>query len=300
MSTLADIFPKSLTAKSINLEKENLEKLNRLLPPALSILLIIACSYILSQITWSLIPGEDNQTTSPNRLIAQNKPQTQNYRHISDAHLFGNFLQSSAPVVKADAPDTRLNLTLKGVLAATPMEFAAAIISMGKNGKEDVYSVGDKVSSASVIEIHPDRVILERGGKMETLRMPKDFTDNLIKSTRASRTNRSSNALTPGAMLSDIRKQILKNPTSFGKFAIPVPYKENGKLRGYRLQPQGDSALFEAVGLSPNDVLIAINGVELNNPAKGLKALRSLQKAKQVDLTVLRNGAEIPLHFEIP
>ena len=300
MNTLADLFPKSLTAKSFNLEKENLEKLNRLLPPALSILLIIVCSYILSQITWSLIPGEDSLATSPNTLVAQNKPQTQNFNHISDAHLFGNFQQSSTPVVKADAPDTRLNLTLKGLLAATPMEHAAAIISMGKNGKEDVYSVGDKVSSASVVEIHVDRVILQRGGKMETLRMPTDSVNDFIKSGPASRSNTSSRASTPGAMLSDIRKQILKNPTSFGKFAIPVPYKENGKLRGYRLKPQGDSSLFEAVGLSPNDVLIAINGVELNNPAKGLKALRSLQKAKQVDITVLRNGAEMPLHFEIP
>lgn len=297
MSTLADKLPKSLDAKSINLDK-----INRILPPALTILLIIACAYTLSQITWALIPGDDSQLSSPTAGLkgASTRQQEKNYRHISDAHLFGLYQQTSAPAIKADAPDTRLNLTLKGVLAAMPMKNATAIISMGKNGKEDIYSIGDKVSSASVIEIHADRVILQRGGKMETLRLPKDSNGSFIQSSPGKNRSRASRPKTPGAMLSDVRKQILKNPTSFGKYAIPVPYNENGKLRGYRLQPQGDSTLFEAVGLSPDDVLIAINGVELNNPAKGLKALRSLQKAKQVDLTVLRNGVEMPLHFEIP
>jgi len=298
MNTLADKLPKSLDAQSINLNK-----INRIMPPILTILLIIACAYTLSQITWALIPGEDNLNASPSTGL-QNTPakQSRSYQHISDAHLFGTFKQSTASVVKTEAPDTRLNLTLKGVLSATPMELATAIISLGKNGKEDIYSVGDKVSSASVVEIHADRVILKRGGKMETLRLPKDSDDSFIKSSPTASQNRSdaSRPTSPGAVLSDIRKQILKNPTSFGKYAIPVPYNENGKLRGYRLQPQGDSTLFESVGLNPDDVLIAINGVELNNPAKGLKALRSLQKAKQVDLTILRNGTEMPLHFEIP
>jgi len=298
MNTLADKLPKSLDAQSINLNK-----INRIMPPILTILLIIVCAYTLSQITWALIPGEDNLNASPTTGL-QNTPtkQSRSYQHISDAHLFGTFKQNTASVVKTEAPDTRLNLTLKGVLSATPMELATAIISLGKNGKEDIYSVGDKVSSASVVEIHADRVILNRGGKMETLRLPKDSDDSFIKSSPTASRNRSgaSRSESPGAVLSDIRKQILKNPTSFGKYAIPVPYNENGKLRGYRLQPQGDSTLFDSVGLNPDDVLIAINGVELNNPAKGLKALRSLQKAKQVDLTILRNGTEMPLHFEIP
>jgi type II secretory pathway component PulC len=40
--------------------------------------------------------------------------------------------------------------------------------------------------------------------------------------------------------------------------------------------------------------------VELNDPTKGIKALRSLQRAKSIDAKVLRNGVEVPMHFEIP
>ena len=69
---------------------------------------------------------------------------------------------------------------------------------------------------------------------------------------------------------------------------------------GYRLQPQGDRALFDSVGLQSNDVILAVNGIKLKDPAKGLKALRALQRAKSIDLTILRNGSELPLHFDIP
>jgi len=293
MNTLADKLPKSL-----NLNDANLAKLNRVLPPLFTVILIIVCSYTLAQITWSLIPGEE--TTVPGQFQAKKGAilAPKNYSEITNAHLFGTFQQDASNTKQTVAPETRLNLVLKGVLATTPMEYGSAIISKGKNGKEDTYAPGDKISSATVKEIYADRVILERAGKLETLRMPKDNSDSLIKSSPRSRST--AKASTPGAILSDIRSQILKNPTSFGKYAIPIPYNENGRLRGYRLQPQGDRSLFDKVGLDPSDVIVAVNGVELNNPTKGLKALRALQRAKSIDLTVLRNGAELPLHFDVP
>lgn len=296
MNPLAEKLQKSLIT-----DKSSLIKLNQVLPPVVLILLIIACSYLLSQITWSLIPGDESTSMAPVNTQSQYRPkqQTNNYNQISDAHLFGAFQQDTSQPIKTDAPDTRLNLVLKGVLAATPMKLASVIISIGKNGNEDIYSVGDKVSSATVKEIHADRVILQRSGRFETLRMPKEFDDSMIKSSSRSG-GKSSTRSSAGAVLSDVRKQIIKNPTSFTKFATPVPVKENGKLRGYKLRPNGNRALFDQVGLDPNDVIIAINGVELNNPGKSMKAIRKLQSAKELDITVLRNGAEVPLHFAIP
>lgn len=299
MKTLADNLPKALHANS-----PQMVRLNRLLPPIVTLLLIIACAYLLAQMSWALIPGEPSKTPpSPTRTTNINTNTVTDYSHIVNAHLFGTYNQAATNIVKKDAPETRLNLVLKGVLAVTPMKLASAIIAMGKNGKEDIYGIGDKVSSATVKEIYADRVILERSGQLETLRMPKDSSDNLIISTAPAADDSEDGQIdrsSAGSALADIRKNILKNPTSFGKYAIPVPYKENGQLRGYRLQPQGDNTLFETVGLDPSDVILSINGVELNNPTMGLKALRSLQSAKQINLTVLRNGAELPLQFDIP
>lgn len=286
-------------------ESIDLKRINKYLPTGINIFLLLACSYTLAQLTWLLVPSDDNGSVMPvhqsiKARSTQQSAMQQKIQAIPDAHLFGEYQQKSVSPVKKDAPETKLNLVLKGVLAAQPMTKASAIIAKGKNGKEDIYGIGDRVSSAKIKEIHADRVILERSGRFETLRLPKDFSNNtLIKSASGQNISRQSED-TPGSVLGNIRSKILKNPTSFGEYAIPVPYNENGKLKGYRLQPQGNTALFDQVGLNPNDVVIAINGVQLNDPAKGLKALRELQKAKQVDITVLRNGSEIPLHFEIP
>lgn len=298
---------KTLAAKlPLHLTPETLARANRFLPVLLTLLLVIGCSYLLSKITWALIP--DNTSTlpvqNPRVDTANAQQQRTDYSHISQAHLFGIYQQSTASPQTQDAPDTRLNLVLKGVLSADPMSKASVIISLGKNGKEDMYSIGDQVASATLKEIYADRVILQRSGQLETLRMPEEFNDDFITSSPANdlpdQDNTQIDTSTPGAALSDIREEILKNPTSFGKYAIPVPFKENGRIVGYRLTPQGDSTLFDVVGLDPNDVIVAVNGVQLDDPAEGLKALRELQSASQVNITVLRNGAEIPLQFDIP
>jgi general secretion pathway protein C len=294
----------------------DIQKLNRYLPSIFNVVLIIACSYTLAQITWLLIPVDETSQAPVTQNLSkasgrQKSAQQQKIQQISNAHLFGQYQAVVTKVTKTDAPETRLNLILKGVLASVPMTNASAIIALGKRGKEDIFGIGDKVSSATVREIHADHVILERAGKLETLRLPKD-KDDLIKSAPSSRPNlysksspkRPSSRIlpesTPSQVLSDIRKKIMKNPTSFGQYAIPIPYNENGKLRGYRLKPQADRALFDQVGLQPNDVIVDINGISLNNPANGLKALGALQRAKRFEISVLRNGSVIPLSFEMP
>ena len=299
MKTLATKLPLHLTP-------ETLARANRFVPVLITLLLVVGCSYLLSQITWALIPDDNSALPMQSQRAQPTTAQQQrtDYSHISQAHLFGIYQQSAATPQAQDAPETRLNLVLKGVLAAEPMSKASVIISLGKNGKEDIYSIGDQVASATLKEIYADRVILQRSGQLETLRMPDEYNDDFITSSPSSQLldegDTQIDTSSPGAALSDIRQEILKNPTSFGKYAIPVPYKQNGRIIGYRLRPQGDRTLFDVVGLDPNDVIVAVNGVQLDDPAEGLKALRELQSASQVNITVLRNGAEMPLQFDIP
>lgn len=270
-------------------------------------MIILACAYSLSTLTWMLVPADHTSRQTPsikgmqNQVSSQQSELQRKIQQIPQSHLFGNYESEAieAPV-QTDAPETRLNLMLKGLLAATPMQKASAIIALGKGGNEDIYGIGDRVSSATVKEIYADRVILENNGRFETLTLPKEFADTGPEAVRLKRGPTAGNLDTPGGVLGDIRSKILKNPTSFGDYAIPIPYNENGKLKGYRLQPQGDRSLFDKVGLDPKDVIVELNGIKLNNPNRSLKALRKLQNAKSMDITVLRNGAELPLHFEIP
>jgi len=77
-----------------------------------------------------------------------------------------------------DAPETRLKLTLRGVFASEDSSGGRAIVG-DPQGKEENYAVGDPLpGGAKLSEIYPDRIILERNGRFETLRLPKERTQS--------------------------------------------------------------------------------------------------------------------------
>ena len=283
---------------------EILKTLQQFSPPSLSILLLFIACYTLAEITWQLLePAAQIQNTSkakasPKQTNNNNQFQ-QKLIQLNNAHLFG---QADAPLNKhasKNAPETTLSLVLRGILATQPMKLATAIISASKNAKELSYGIGDSVpGNATIEEIYPTHVILMRNGKLETLKLPEKSVGDI----QSSQSNASGLNLNQGSdqILGDIRRNILKNPTSFGEYAIPVPVSKNGKLQGYRLRPQKKGKqLFQQFGLKRNDIVISINGISLNDPVKGISALKKLSNATDINLTVLRNGAETPLQFSI-
>ncbi len=281
-----------------------LQQLNQRLATIASLLLVIACAWLLVEITWMFFPqGEDASFAAQQKKqpLINKQNQQNNFKKLTSANVFG-VSDKSLVQNQTKVPETKLNLTLKGVLAATPMKMASAIIAQGKNGKEDIYGIGDKMPGGVTIkEIHPEHIVLQRGGRLETLKLQKiSGIDNLRSSGGRNRStgNYSSNK-SPAAALKEIRGNILKNPTSFGDYALPVVVKENGRQIGYRLQPQKKGQLLSQLGIQRNDVITQINGVKLDKPQNGISALRKLSTAKNLNIVTKRNGAEIPLNISL-
>jgi len=276
-----------------------LQATNQRLATIVSLLLVVACAYLLVEITWMFFPQEEAQVKPvqrQNQSIINKQAQQNNFNKLTSANIFG-ISEKGIVKTQTEVPETRLNLTLKGVLSATPMERASAIIAQGKAGKEDIYSVGDRMPGGVTInEIHPEYVVLERNGLLETLKLQKESGLADVKSTRSSRLD---SRKSPASVLKDIRSDILKNPTSFGEYALPVVVKENGKQIGYRLQPQKKGELLSELGIQSTDVITQINGVRLDQPQNGISALRNLSTATNLDIVVKRNGAEIPLNISL-
>ncbi len=278
-----------------------LQQINQRLPALISLLLVIACAHSLAKISWMLLPeaktSMQQRATSTTPAVSQ-VDQRQAIRQVANAHLFGK-ADSTALPQQSKAPETRLNLVLRGVIATTPMKLSHAIIARGKKGKEEVYALGDKMPGGVTVEaIHPDHVVLNRGGQLETLQLIKDDAVGTITSA-----NNNSGFLPSGSAAGDlagVRQQILQNPTSFGDYALPVVVKENGRQIGYRLQPQQKgNELMQEVGLEASDVITEINGIRLDNPQNGIGALRQLSTANSVSITVRRNGSEVPLNIQL-
>jgi len=284
-----------------------LQQINRRLAAIATMLLIIACAWLLVELTWIFFPQGD-QSTMPvvqrTKPLINNQAQQDNFKQLTSANVFG--VSEKAPLQQqSKAPETKLNLTLKGVLATSPMEMASAIIAQGKNGKEDIYGIGDKMPGGVTIkEIYPEYVVLERSGRLETLKLQKvsgidGFGSGDTSNLRSGSSSNSYSQGSPAAALKDIRSNIMKNPTSFGEYALPVVVKENGKQIGYRLKPQQKGQMLSDLGIESDDVITQINGVKLDNQQNGISALRKLSTAKNLNLVVKRNGAEIPLNISL-
>jgi general secretion pathway protein C len=265
------------------------------LPIWVSLGLVVLIAYYLARLAWLVYPGADEvlwipPQASPSQSVQSvGKPVT-NYDAITNAHLFGNATEVDAPIVEntEDAPDTRLNLSLRATIAANNEQIAHAIIADGA-GKEKVYFFGDSVpGGAKLHRVDLDRVILNRGGVMEALRLPKKYADAGARAPSAANNRRApatSNAAPP-----NIQQLISQNAASFAEIVRPQPFMPNGKLKGYRVFPGRNRQQFIALGLRPGDLVTEINGVALTDPAQGMQVFNSLGTSSQVSVTVERNG----------
>jgi len=277
-----------------------LQVTNQRMAAIVSLLLTVACAYLLVEITWMFFPQEEKAlapASSQKQAAIKKQAQQNNFSALTSANIFGA-IETVVVQKQAKAPETKLNLILRGVLSAERAELASAIIAQGQAGKEEIYSVGDKMPGGVLIkEIHPEYVVLERNGQLETLQIQKESgADDIAASMSLPELF---DMETPASALTEIRSNILKNPTSFGEYALPVVVKENGKQIGYRLQPQQKGELLSELGLQSNDVITEINGIKLDDPQNGISALRNLSTATNLDIVVKRNGADVPLNISL-
>jgi general secretion pathway protein C len=270
------------------------------LPFWVSLVFVILIAYYLARITWLLLPASDQslwappQVTGIGQAIANSGNADEQYGDIVNSHLFGIATESDAipePTETENAPDTRLNLKLRATVATTDTEIAHAIIADG-SGNEKVYFVQDAVpGGATLHRVDPDRVILNRGGVLEALRLPKEFAGNPAATSRPAN-RRTSTAQT------NVQQLLTQNAATLAEIIRPQPFMPNGQLKGYRVFPGRNRQQFISLGLRPGDLVTEINGVALNNPAQGMEIFSSLGDTSQVSVTIERNGRSQVLNLD--
>ena len=270
---------------------------NQLLPPWVSLLLVILIAWKLAGIIWSLVPGPasgDPVTASPGPQAAvATTSANADAQSIVAAHLFGEADPEDAPVAEPVAvetdnlEDTRLtNLLLKGTVAATPSDRAVAIIADGSN-EEDVYAIGDSVGSGATLHaVYADRVVLNENGVLTNLKLPKEFPETAATPTRRNATV-TSRAAAPS---NSIQAVVAQNVSKLADVIRPTPYFVNGQQQGYRVYPGRNREQFSKLGLRPGDLIKEIDGQALNDPTQAMQIFESLNNADQVSVTVERNG----------
>jgi general secretion pathway protein C len=268
------------------------------LPSLTSAVFIVLIAYLLASLTWRFVAPQPSISIKPSTQRTQSvSPKRRQYGpQIAQLHLFGKAQLPKTSAAPA-APETRLNLTLRGVYA-TDDEDSMAIIASGANN-EKFYHVGDSVMGGTKLKaVYVDRVLLERNNQLETLRLPKG-KDVGMQITRSPKPSTIEGNPEAGAKLSQLRKDVLKNPEKLGKMVRATPTNENGRFVGYRLSPRGDKALFSELGLQAGDIVTAVNNIQIDRPEKGLNALQNLINAEEITVTLLRNGSEITIQHRL-
>jgi general secretion pathway protein C len=194
------------------------------------------------------------------------------------------------------APRSTANLLLAGTIATEDPKRGVAIISDG-GAPSKVYSVGERIGGASLHSVYLDHVILDRGGALETLLLPRQLPPNRPTTAGAQRAADPRTA----AAVDNIRRMVQQDPNILDQVMRTVPSYDNaaGKLRGFRAYPGRNRQIFSKLGLKAGDLVTAINGTPLDDPQRSQEVFNTIQTSDHVTVTVERGGQKQDLSLNI-
>lgn len=268
------------------------ERYGRLLPSLAGALFVVLFGRALAQLVWSLVPvPEAARWQPPPAAPVARAAEGIDVNAIVNAAVFGRYNAPTQQQTLLAAPETPLNLTLLGVWADDREDRSRALIAQ-QGGEEKAYAIGDDVARGVTLNaIFPDRVILARGGRLETLPLARDQAGTVpVPGPITFQPQASGDESTSAPQLARIRDEVAKDPARAAEYIRVQPANIGGQLKGYRVYPGRDRAAFTAAGLRPGDLVTQVNGVQLDEPSKALQLLGDLNQAGQVNLVVERGG----------
>ena len=209
---------------------------------------------------------------------------------ITSAHLFG---EGHSAVNDANAPQTTVQLVLAGVLALPDPKRGLAIVGQSA-ATAKLYTVGSAVpGGVTLYAVYKDRVLLDRGGVIESLYMPRRAP--LAGTVPAADSTNQGN---PGQRLAAL---VQGNGAVLGGLVRAQAVFSGSKLTGYRIYPGSRASIgaFTNLGLRPGDLITAVNGTPLDDPNRGSEILDTLSSAASASVTVQRNGQPVDLNLNL-
>ncbi|HLW25686.1 MAG TPA: type II secretion system protein GspC [Steroidobacteraceae bacterium] len=265
-------------------------------PTYVSLVLAALVAVELARIAMTLLsPAVKSPQPTIARGVAPSNRSMADVQAVVSAHLFGMAVADASTQDPSQAPLSSANLILAGTIATDDPKRGIAIISDG--GPSKVYAVGENVSGATLHSVYLDHVILDRGGTLETLLLPRQVLET--GAPRAAM-RRGANPNTAAAV-ETIRHMVEKDPGLLDQVMRTVPSYDNqaGKLRGFRAYPGRNRAIFAKLGLKPGDLVTAINGQPLDDPQHSQDVFNTIQSSDSVTVTIERGGQREDISLNI-
>lgn len=194
------------------------------------------------------------------------------------------------------------NLILKGVYAEEGKGFIF-VAEKAKPEENKLISVGEDFQGYRLVEVLPREAIFENAGKRYSLSMDdtKSPVEKMVETQEIDKKIEEANKA-EDVIRALPRKEIDYYTSDLKKIWSNIKIKEmrsGDKIDGFKIVAIRRNSIFYQLGLQPNDIIIKVNNKPLKNYADALNAYRSVKKNTALKMTILRNGKEKELEYEI-
>lgn len=272
-------------------------------------LLLTACiAWLIGILLWAVLSSTQGvaRWSAPSVMTSQTSStnQTDTLSPLLNANLFGAYTQTAIKKqeIAKDAPQTRLNLTLVGAVASSNEKLSLAIIA--NQGKQSTYGIGETIDGTRVTlsAVYVDRVIISNQGRDETLMLqgidynksPQSVVRQPVEKPVVEKPAATGNV----ADLDKIREEITSDPQKIFQYIRLSQVMEDGQLKGYRVRPGSERALFDQVGLQDGDIATSLNGQTLTDPSQMAALWKTALESMEWNLTVERDGQTHDIYIQ--
>lgn len=259
--------------------------------------LVAGLAVLVAKIGWLVIvPG--GAVSRPLPLVQSPRAVADQSRHaltgdqglLVTTNPFGPVAETVADL--PEAPQTKLNLVLKGVRASANGTGVAMIVM--PNNRLSTFAPGETILDGVVLDrIYGDRVTLRKDGRVEALLMASGADRLSVLSSPGDATPK----ISAGAGTSD--PLISTTATDFLTNLVINPVHRGQDFIGYEIGNRGDADLLERSGLLSGDIIVAVDGISVGSSSPGELAMK-LSSLKKVRLRIDRDGRQIDQTFTLP
>ena len=202
----------------------------------------------------------------------------------SKAILERNVLGLENPLPKAAAGPEPTSWKLLGVFAGQrPM--ALLLIE----GKSKAIKIGGQESGWTLESVSATSATFRNGSQERVLNIFKEAPPANLAAGTKNKVSIEKTEITP----------ILKDPGVLLQQALFKPALEEGKTVGYRIDNVQDNSILKRIGIQNNDIIVRINGEQIDGPAKMMQLFSGLQSAQAVNMDIKRKGELLSLVIEL-
>ena len=233
-----------------------------------------------------------------------------------DASQGANESSDNRDGIERNAAETRLPLTLTGIVALTEDGLGSAVIRV--NGAEQVYAVGDSLPASGQVtlaKVMPQTIVIDNNGTYELLTL-YEGTGLVVPMTPAREA-----MVTPAegavgaprpeaqapiaseAERSEVaqryRRALYESPEALASLLTVSPVQADGAIIGYRISPSKERAAFDALGFKTGYVVTAVNGLSLSDTTNTLKLYTLMKEATEATFDMTREGGNVTINVDL-